>query len=458
MATCTNPFVKADSLGYRSHRPPRFGRLRVSVSGDYSLSVQEIRHDWTVDEVLGLFERPLNDLLFEAQATHRRRHPANEVQISTLLSIKTGGCPEDCKYCPQSVHYDTGVDTHNVLPVEDVVTAAGRARAAGATRFCMGAAWRAPTNSQTHRVSELVRAVKATGMETCVTLGMLTDEQAAELADAGLDYYNHNLDTSPEYYGEIITTRNYQDRLDTLAHVRAAGVKVCCGGIVGMGESRTDRAGLLAQLANLPEHPESVPINNLVQVEGTPLYGTDTLSPLELVRCVAVARILMPGSVIRLSAGRTEFERGGPGALLPGRRGFHLLRRPAADDAESRVQRRHGDVRGPRTGRPAAPVARAMRFFDDIPDDYRSVVGTWTLTDDAIVDFAGHWDPQPFHTDAAAAAASVFGGLVASSAHLFAICTRLFFDHEDRIQVVAMLGKDKLRLPSPARAGDHAHV
>ncbi len=270
------------------------------------MSTQEIRHDWTVQEVLALFDRPLNDLLFEAQDVHRRHHPANEVQISTLLSIKTGGCPEDCKYCPQSVHYDTGVDTHNVLPVEDVVAAAGKARAAGATRFCMGAAWRAPTNAQTRKVAELVRAVRATGMETCVTLGMLTAEQAGELADAGLDYYNHNLDTSPEYYGEIITTRSYQDRLDTLAHVRDAGMKVCCGGIVGMGETRADRAGLLAQLANLPEHPESVPINNLVQVEGTPLYGTDILSPLELVRCVAVARILMPGSVVRLSAGRTD--------------------------------------------------------------------------------------------------------------------------------------------------------
>ena len=270
------------------------------------MSTQEIRHDWTVAEVLDLFDRPLNDLLFEAQAVHRRHHTANEVQISTLLSIKTGGCPEDCKYCPQSVHYDTDVDTHNVLPLEDVVAAAGKARAAGATRFCMGAAWRAPTDSQTRKVSELVRAVKATGMETCVTLGMLTAGQARELADAGLDYYNHNLDTSPEYYGEIITTRSYQDRLDTLAHVRAAGVHVCCGGIVGMGETRADRAGLLVQLANLPEHPESVPINNLVQVEGTPLHGTDTLPPLELVRCVAVARILMPGSVVRLSAGRTD--------------------------------------------------------------------------------------------------------------------------------------------------------
>ncbi len=285
---------------------PPFGRLRTSHAGDYSLGAQEIRHDWTRDEVLALFDRPLNDLLFEAQAIHRRHHAANEVQVSTLLSIKTGGCPEDCKYCPQSVHYDTGVDTHNVLPIDDVITAAGKALQAGATRFCMGAAWRAPTNAQTRKVCELVRAVQSTGMETCVTLGMLTPGQAQELADAGLDYYNHNLDTSPEYYGKIITTRNYQDRLDTLANVRDAGMKVCCGGIVGMGESRTDRAGLLVELANLPEHPESVPINNLVQVKGTPLYGCDPLPPLELVRCIAVARILMPGSVVRLSAGRTE--------------------------------------------------------------------------------------------------------------------------------------------------------
>ena len=264
------------------------------------------RHDWDLREILALFAEPLNDLLFEAQSVHRRHHPRNEVQISTLLSIKTGGCPEDCKYCPQSVHYDTGVDAHALLPLDDVVAAARKAQDAGATRFCMGAAWRSPTNSQTRKVGEMVAAVKETGMETCVTLGMLTAEQAAELAQAGLDYYNHNLDTSPDYYGEIITSRGYQDRLDTLAHVRAAGVNVCCGGIVGMGESRRDRAGLLKELANLPEHPESVPINNLVQVEGTPLHGTERLDPLELVRCIAVARVLMPRSVIRLSAGRTD--------------------------------------------------------------------------------------------------------------------------------------------------------
>ena len=267
---------------------------------------QAIRHDWTLDEVHALFNQPLNDLLFRAQSMHRRWHAANTVQISTLLSIKTGGCPEDCKYCPQSVHYETGLDAHALLSLEDVVAAAQKARDAGATRFCMGAAWRSPTNSQTRKVSELVAAVSELGMETCATLGMLTADQAGQLAQAGLDYYNHNLDTSPEYYGEIITSRTYQDRLDTLAHVRTAGMHVCCGGIVGMGETRRDRAGLLRQLANLPAHPESVPINNLMQVEGTPLHGTEPLSPLELARCVAVARILMPKAVVRLSAGRTE--------------------------------------------------------------------------------------------------------------------------------------------------------
>ena len=270
------------------------------------MTAEHIRHDWDVDEVMALFEAPLNDLLFQAQSVHRRFHAPNEVQISTLLSIKTGGCPEDCKYCPQSIHYDTGLDAHNLLPVDDVVEAARKARAAGATRFCMGAAWRGPTNAQVGRVCELIEAVADLEMETCVTLGMLTPEQAQDLARAGLDYYNHNLDTSPEYYGEIITTRSYQDRLDTLANVRASGIRVCCGGIVGMGESQADRAGLLVQLANLPEHPESVPINNLVRVAGTPMQDAEVLSPLELARCIAVARILMPRSVVRLSAGRTD--------------------------------------------------------------------------------------------------------------------------------------------------------
>jgi len=270
------------------------------------LDKQPLRHDWQLTEVEALFELPLNDLLFQAQSVHRAHHASNQVQISTLLSIKTGGCPEDCKYCPQSVHYDAGIDAHGLLSTDDVLEAARKARAAGATRFCMGAAWRNPTRSQVGKVCELIAAVKDLEMETCVTLGMLTDEQAAQLADAGLDYYNHNLDTSPEYYGEIITTRSYQDRLDTLGHVRDAGLKVCCGGIVGMGESRRDRAGLLAQLANLPEHPESVPINQLVRVEGTPLADSEPLAPLELVRTIATARILMPDSVVRLSAGRAE--------------------------------------------------------------------------------------------------------------------------------------------------------
>ena len=268
-----------------------------------------IRHDWTLDEVLARFEQPMNDLLFAAHSVHRRHQRANAVQISTLLSIKTGGCPEDCKYCPQSIHHDTGLDAHNLLPVATVVAAAEKARAAGATRFCMGAAWRNPTASQTRKVCEQVAAVRGMGMETCATLGMLTAEQARHLAAVGLDFYNHNLDTSPEFYGEIISTRTYADRLRTLEHVRAAGIKVCCGGIVGMGESRRDRAGLLRQLANLPEHPESVPINNLVRVPGTPLAEQRplrSLPPLELVRCVAVARILMPRSVVRLSAGRTD--------------------------------------------------------------------------------------------------------------------------------------------------------
>lgn len=264
-----------------------------------------LRHDWRKDEVLALFEQPFNDLMFEAQSVHRRFFNPNKVQLSTLLSIKTGGCPEDCKYCPQSVHYDTGLDVHGLLPLEDVVQAARNAKADGASRFCMGAAWRSPTTRQVEQVAELVEAVNDEGLETCVTLGMLTEQKAQCLADAGLAYYNHNLDTSPEYYGDIISTRTYQDRLDTLDAVRGAGIHVCCGGIVGMGESREDRVGLLQQLANLPQHPESVPINMLVRVAGTPLGDVDTLSSIEFVRTIGVARILMPKSFVRLSAGRT---------------------------------------------------------------------------------------------------------------------------------------------------------
>ncbi|MEW5973862.1 MAG: biotin synthase BioB [Pseudomonadota bacterium] len=265
-----------------------------------------IRHDWSREEILALFDLPFNDLLHQAQSVHREHFDPNTVQVSTLLSIKTGACPEDCSYCPQSAKYDTGLEKERLLPLDEVVEAAKAARAKGATRFCMGAAWRNPTDKNLETVEAMVRAVKDLGMETCVTLGMLKAEQAQRLKKAGLDYYNHNLDTSPEFYGAIISTRTYDDRLDTLKHVREAGLNVCSGGIVGMGESRSDRAGLLQQLANMPKHPESVPINNLVQVEGTPLHGTAKLDPFEFVRTVAVARILMPKSFVRLSAGRTE--------------------------------------------------------------------------------------------------------------------------------------------------------
>lgn len=268
--------------------------------------VSDIRHDWTRDEVLALFKQPFNDLLFQAQVVHRQHFNPNEVQLSTLLSIKTGACPEDCKYCPQSARYDTGLEKEQLLAVEQVIEEARAAKDSGATRFCMGAAWRSPKDKDLPAVAEMVRQVKALGMETCMTLGMLKDEQAQMLADAGLDYYNHNLDTSPEYYGEIITTRTYQDRLNTLDSVRRAGMKVCAGGIVGMGEGEKDRAGLLMQLANLPQHPESVPINMLVKVAGTPLDQQDDLDPFEFIRTIAVARILMPKSHVRLSAGREE--------------------------------------------------------------------------------------------------------------------------------------------------------
>ena len=263
-----------------------------------------IRHDWTRADIRALFELPFADLLHRAQTVHRAHFDPNAVQVSTLLSIKTGACPEDCGYCPQSAHHAADVNREALLDVDAVVAAARAAREAGSSRFCMGAAWRSPREKDFVRVLDMVREVKALGMETCVTLGMLKGDQAERLKDAGLDYYNHNLDTSPEYYGEIITTRTFEDRLDTLAQVRDAGVNVCCGGIVGMGESREDRVGLLESLANLPQHPESVPINYLVQVAGTPLAGTAALDPLEFVRTIAVARILMPASVVRLSAGR----------------------------------------------------------------------------------------------------------------------------------------------------------
>ncbi len=266
----------------------------------------DVRHDWSADEVSALFDLPFNDLIFRAQTVQRRHFDANEIQMSTLLSIKTGGCPEDCAYCPQSAHFETGLERETLMAVETVVAEAARAKATGATRYCMGAAWRSPKERDLDAVCEMVKRVKALGLETCVTLGMLEGAQAARLKDAGLDYYNHNLDTSEAFYGEIITTRTYQDRLDTLQHVRDAGINVCCGGIVGLGEARRDRVDMLVKLATLPEHPESVPINMLVQVEGTPLHGADALDPLEFVRTIAVARILMPRSVVRLSAGREE--------------------------------------------------------------------------------------------------------------------------------------------------------
>jgi biotin synthase len=269
-------------------------------------NARRIRHDWTRDEVLRLFDLSFNELLFRAQSTHREHFPGDEVQISTLLSIKTGACPEDCKYCPQSVRYDTGLEREALLDLETVREAARAARAGGATRFCMGAAWRRPKDRDLERVIDMVTAVREEGLETCLTLGMLTAEQADRLRQAGLDYYNHNLDSSPEYYEQVITTRTYDDRLETLGHVREAGLKVCCGGIVGMGETRDDRAGLLVELANLPQHPQSVPINHLVRVPGTPLNDVEPLDPLEFVRTIAVARILMPASVVRLSAGRTD--------------------------------------------------------------------------------------------------------------------------------------------------------
>ncbi|EXJ15060.1 biotin synthase BioB [Imhoffiella purpurea] len=265
-----------------------------------------IRHDWSIDEILSILDQPFNDLLFHAQGVHRAGFDPNRIQVSSLLSIKTGACPEDCGYCSQSAKHGTEVERERLMPVEDVLAAARTAREHGATRFCMGAAWRNPSDKNLDQVVSMVEGIHALGMETCVTLGMLTAPQARRLKDAGLDYYNHNLDTSPEYYGQVITTRTYQDRLDTLEHIRAVGLKTCSGGILGMGESRRDRASMLRQLANLPAHPESVPINMLIQVEGTPLFGREALDPFEFVRVVAAARIIMPKSHVRLSAGRSE--------------------------------------------------------------------------------------------------------------------------------------------------------
>ncbi|EOS96383.1 biotin synthase BioB [Erwinia tracheiphila] len=259
---------------------------------------------WTIAQAQALFDKPFLDLLFEAQQVHRQHFDPRQVQVSTLLSIKTGACPEDCKYCPQSAHYKTGLEAERLMEVEEVLTSARKAKAAGSDRFCMGAAWKNPHERDMPYLEQMVKGVKAIGLETCMTLGTLSGDQAARLASAGLDFYNHNLDTSPEFYGSIITTRSYQERLDTLGKVRDAGIKVCSGGIVGLGETVNDRAGLLVQLANLPTQPESVPINMLVKVKGTPLADNDDVDPFDFIRTIAVARIMMPGSHVRLSAGR----------------------------------------------------------------------------------------------------------------------------------------------------------
>jgi biotin synthase len=275
----------------------------ISMPEDAS-ALDPVRHDWSLPEVTALFAQPFMDLILRAQRVHRAHHTANTVQMSTLLSIKTGACPEDCAYCPQSARYDTAVEREDLMDLAAVRECARRAKAAGATRFCMGAAYRSPRARELAVIGQMIREVHALGLESCATLGMLTAAQAGQLKAAGLDYYNHNLDTSPEFYGEIITTRTYQDRLDTLEAVRGAGLKVCCGGIIGMGESRSDRAQLLRTLANLPEHPESVPINRLVRVAGTPLAQAADVDPFEFVRTIAVARLLMPRAAVRLSAGR----------------------------------------------------------------------------------------------------------------------------------------------------------
>ena len=270
------------------------------------MSLNGIRHDWVLSEVMDIFQLPFNDLIFKAQTIHRQYFDANKVQVSTLLSIKTGACPEDCKYCPQSIHHDTGLEKEKLLEVQRVVEEAKAAKAVGVTRFCMGAAWKHPTNRDMPYLLEMVKGVKALGMETCMTLGLLSQLQAYALADAGLDFYNHNLDTSPEFYQQIITTRTYSERLQTLAYVRQAGIKICSGGILGMGETLKDRANLLIQLANLDQHPESVPINNLVKVKGTPLANEKDIEPFDFIRMLAAARIMMPKSYIRLSAGREQ--------------------------------------------------------------------------------------------------------------------------------------------------------
>ena len=280
--------------------------MSSALATNINTSQSVIRNDWNIEEVKELFNLPFNDLLFEAHKIHRQNFNPKHIQMSMLLSIKTGGCPEDCAYCPQSAHHETSLKAEKLMEVEKVLSEARKAKESGATRYCMGAAWRSPKDHDLDTVCEMISGVKALGMETCVTLGMLTSLQADRLASVGLDYYNHNIDTSPEFYNEIISTRTFEDRLDTLANVRDAGINVCSGGIVGMGENVKDRAGMLLTLANLPEHPQSVPINMLVHVEGTPISRSDDLDQIEFVKSIAVARILMPRSVVRLSAGRED--------------------------------------------------------------------------------------------------------------------------------------------------------
>ena len=318
-----------------------------------------VRHDWTMGEAEALYHRPFNDLLFDAQTLHRCYFDANQVQLSRLISIKSGGCPEDCAYCPQSAGYDTDVTAEKLMEVDKVVAAARQARDDGATRYCMGAAWRNPKDSDLENVCAMVEEVRALGLETCATLGMLSEPQAMKLKLAGLDYYNHNLDTSEEFYGDIITTRTYQDRLDTLENVRRAGINVCCGGIVGLGESRQDRAGLLVKLANLNPHPESVPINMLVRVEGTPLETVPDLDGIEFVRTLATAKIMMPASVIRLSAGRQEMTDemqalcflAGAGSIFVGDK--PLTTANPAGDTDNKLFDRLGLRPAPAEGKPA---------------------------------------------------------------------------------------------------------
>jgi len=298
---------------FRQHQLSLQIDVKTGIITPYFESQQEIlmsnaalRHDWSLTEIQQLFQRPFNDLVFQAQTIHRQYFNPNEVQISSLLSIKTGACAEDCGYCSQSAKHNTELERERLLPLDEVISKAKIAQDNGSTRFCMGAAWRNPTDKSLDKVIDMITAVKDMGMETCVTLGMLTQPQSQKLKEAGLDYYNHNLDTSPEFYGNVITTRTFQDRLDTLNHVREQGINVCSGGILGMGETSTDRASMMQQLANMPQHPQSVPINMLVQIEGTPLYGADKIDAIEFVRSIAVARILMPKSHVRLSAGRHE--------------------------------------------------------------------------------------------------------------------------------------------------------